>query len=299
MASADSCPPNLRLANLFLIGSMKCGTTSLHNYLAEHPQIFMTQEPWKEPAYFVDGLNWSKGEDWYRGLFRKAGDAFFRGESSTDYTKYPHYQGVAERIARFSPDARILYLVRDPVDRAISHYWWEVQWSAEGRDMLTAVRAANIIRDVSYYAMQLRQFLPLFGPERILVLTTEELSSAPAETLECVFRWLDVDASFVPSNLKQRHNVSPENVRKVIGSKVFSHLRGGVLWQAAKRVIPSGVRQQAIRAFSRPVSRDTSRLRETVEYLRPIQREQTAEFAELLGRQFPEWTTLYGQEAPE
>lgn len=285
--------------NLFLIGSMKCGTTSLHNYLAEHPQIFMTQEPWKEPAYFVDGLNWSKGEDWYRALFREAGDAMFRGESSTDYTKFPYYQGVAQRIARFSPGARILYLVRDPVERAVSHYWWEVQWSAEGRDMLTAVRKVPIIRDVSYYAMQLSQFLPLFGLDRILVLTTEELSSAPAETLQRVFRWLGLDAAFVPPNVNQRHNVSPENVRKVIGSEVFSYLHGGILWQAAKRVIPPAIRRQAIRVLSRPVPRDATHLRATIEYLRPIQRAQTAELAQLLSREFPEWTTLYGQEEPE
>jgi hypothetical protein len=285
--------------NLFLVGSMKCGTTSLHNYLAEHPQIFMTQEPWKEPAYFVEELNWSKGEEWYRGLFQDAGDAEFRGESSTDYTKFPQYQGVAQRIARFSPDARILYLVRDPVERAVSHYWWQVQWSAEGRDMLTAVRKAPIIRDVSNYAMQLRQFLSHFGPDHILVLTTEELSAAPAETLQRIFRWLGLDAAFVPPNMNQRHNVSPERVRKVIGSEVFSHLHGGVLWQAAKRVIPPALRQQAIRVLSRPVPRDTKRLQATIEYLRPIQREQTVELAEMLGRQFPEWTTLYGQEGTE
>jgi len=74
MRSVDILPPNL-----FLVGSMKCGTTSLHNYLGAHPQIFMTPEPWKEPAYFVERLNWSKGEDWYRALFRDAGDAMFRG----------------------------------------------------------------------------------------------------------------------------------------------------------------------------------------------------------------------------
>ncbi len=137
----------------------------------------MTREPWKEPAFFVDRLNWSKGEEWYRRLFDQAGDAAYRGESSTDYTKFPFYQGVADRIARFVPGARILYLVRDPVERSISHYWWEVQWSAEGRDMLTAVRDRHIIRDVSFYAMQLRQFLPHFGHDRILVLSTEELST--------------------------------------------------------------------------------------------------------------------------
>jgi len=291
MPSVDRSKPNL-----LLVGSMKCGTTSLHNYLAEHPQIFMTKDPWKEPAYFVDRLNWSKGEDWYGSLFQDAGDAVFRGESSTDYTKYPYYRGVADRIAQFCPDARILYLVRDPVERSISHYWWEVQWSAEGRDMATAVRKVDIIRDVSYYAMQLRQFLPLFGRNRILVLTTEELSAAPEESLKRIFEWLGVDTTFAPSNLGERHNVSPQHVRKVIGSEVFSHLHGGRLWNAAKRVLPPTVRQRAIRVLSRPVPRDESGVEATVDFLRPIQREQTAELAELLNRQFPEWTTLYGDE---
>lgn len=288
------CAETLR-PNLFLVGSMKCGTTSLHNYLVAHPQIFMTGEPWKEPAYFVERLNWTKGENWYRGLFESAGEAIYRGESSTDYTKFPHNLGVAERIARFAPNARILYLVRDPVVRSISHYWWEVQWSAEGRDMLTAVRNRPIIRDVSYYALQLRQFLPYFGIERILVLSTEELSASPVQSLAKVYRWLGVDDAFVPVNLDQRHNVSPAKVPKVFGSQAFSHLHGTVVWKAAKRVIPATLRQQAIKVLSRPVTRDESRVADTVEYLRPIQREQTNELCDMLGRQFPEWTTLYGE----
>ena len=71
MSRSTTCSPetimvsdsNRSLPNLFLVGSMKCGTTSLHNYLGAHPQIFMTGEPWKEPAYFVERLNWSKGEE--------------------------------------------------------------------------------------------------------------------------------------------------------------------------------------------------------------------------------------------
>ncbi len=294
MLCAESLQPNL-----FLVGSMKCGTTSLHNYLGAHPQIFMTREPWKEPAYFVDQLNWSKGEEWYRRLFEEAGEATYRGESSTDYTKFPHYEGVAERIAQFAPGARIIYLVRDPIERSISHYWWEVQWSAEGRDMLTAVRNRPIIRNVSYYALQLRQFLSHFGTEQILVLSTEELSTSPVETLAKVYRWLGLDDAFVPMNLDQRHNVSPQEVPKVIGSRALSHLHGTVVWKAAKRVIPATIRQQAIRVLSRPVPRDETRMTETIEYLRPLQREQTAELSEMLGRQFPEWTTLYGEAEPE
>ncbi len=275
---------------------MKCGTTSLHNYLAEHPQIFMTKDPWKEPAYFVDRLNWSKGEDWYRSLFRDAGDAIYRGESSTDYTKFPHYRGVAERIARFCPQGRILYLMRDPIERAVSHYWWEVQWSAEGRKMPVAVRKLDIIRDVSYYAMQLRQFLSLFDRAQILALTTEELSAAPSKTIARIIDWLGLEGPFVPSRIDKRHNVSGPTVQKVIGSEVFSHLHGGLLWKTAKRVIPATVRKRAIRALSRRVPRDDTHRSATIAYLRPIQREQTAELAELLGRTFPEWTTLYGEE---
>jgi len=95
--------------------------------------------------------------------------------------------------------------------------------------------------------------------------------------------------------LHQRHNVSPQKVPKVIGSRAFSHLHGTVVWKAAKRVIPATLRQQAIKVLSRPVTRDESRVADTIQYLRPIQREQTSELCEMLGRQFPEWTTLYGE----
>lgn len=84
---------NQRIPNLFIVGAMKSGTTTLHNYLNMHPDIFMSQKP-KEPQYFVQELNWSKGEDWYLSLFEAAGDAKIIGESSTDYSKLPRYQGL-------------------------------------------------------------------------------------------------------------------------------------------------------------------------------------------------------------
>ena len=67
------------LPNLFIIGAMKSGTTSLHHYLAEHQRIFMSEL--KEPGYFVEELTWSRGRDWYLSLFAEAGDAAIVGES--------------------------------------------------------------------------------------------------------------------------------------------------------------------------------------------------------------------------
>ena len=281
-----------RIPNLFIVGAMKSGTTSLHNYLDTHPQIFMSQKP-KETQYFLKEIYESKGEDWYLSLFELAGNARIIGESSTDYTKLPRHQGVVQRIAAFNPEARIIYIMRDPVERSISHYWWEVQWSAEGRDMLTAIQKVNDIIDVSYYAMQLQPYIDTFGRDHVMTLTLEELSTAPDQVLPQLFEWLGVEPSFVSANFNRRDNKSPEKAQRVVGSSILSNLRGSLLWEGIKKIVPPSARQSAIKSLSRPVERDMSEVNRTIDYLRPIQQKQTVELCQLLGRQFPEWTTLY------
>ena len=285
-----------RYPNLFLVGAMKSGTTSLHNYLAAHPEIFMSRKPFKEAQYFVLERNWHKGEDWYLGLFTDAGDAKYLGESSTDYSKLPHFQGVPERIARVSPHARILYLMRDPVERAVSQYWWEVQWCGEGRDMLSVLKSMSWLTDLSYYAMQLRPYIEQFGRENVMAVTTEELSGRPQDVMRGIFDWLGVNPDCDADGFGKRHNISPDKVTQLVGAPLLSRLRGGPVWNAVKRVVPLKARQRMLRKLSRPVARDNRRTEAAIEYLRPIQREQTAELSALLGRDFPDWKTLYGEE---
>ncbi len=281
------------IPNLFIVGAMKSGTTSLHNYLGEHPDIFMSQHP-KETQYFVEELNWSKGQEWYLSLFSSANGARVLGESSTDYAKLPRYKGVVERIAQFNREARIVYIMRDPIERSISHYWWEVRWSAEGRPIAQAIKSVKDITDTSYYAMQLAPYIETFGRNRIMALTLEELSAAPQKTLARLFEWLGVEPAFVPPSLDRRDNAATEKVSKVWGSSYISKLRGTPAWEALKRIVPSPVRASAIKTLSRPVERDFSDVARAIDYLRPIQQQQTAELCQLLNRQFPEWTTLYG-----
>ena len=102
------------LPNVLVVGAAKCGTTSLHEYLDRHPEIAMARE--KELDFFVEQKNWSRGVDWYERQFAAAP---VRGESSPSYTAYPRYRGVPERIRRIVPDAKLVYLVRDPVERAL------------------------------------------------------------------------------------------------------------------------------------------------------------------------------------
>lgn len=106
------------LPNLIVIGAHKCATTSLHYYLGLHPQISMSRE--KELNFFIKERNWYKGIEWYKSNFTTK--AMIYGESSPNYTNYPFFMGVPERMCSVVPEAKLIYIVRDPIDRVISHY---------------------------------------------------------------------------------------------------------------------------------------------------------------------------------
>src|SRR5207244_8421308 len=88
--------PLAMLPTFLVIGAMKSGTTSLYRYLQAHPDVFMSEQ--KELNYFTQGANqnWEKGLAWYQAQFEQAGKARAVGEASTNYTKYPQFQGVPE-----------------------------------------------------------------------------------------------------------------------------------------------------------------------------------------------------------
>ena len=228
---------------------MKSGTTSLHQHLDDHPDICMSRE--KEPGYFVEELNWKKGERWYLDLFRHATDQRILGESSSYYTKLPTFRGVPERIEKCVPDARFIYLMRDPVKRAVSHYWHQVRSKQKGggerRDMLTAFREDEQYLSYSHYAMQLTPYFEVFGRERIFVLTLEEFSREPQMSMRRIFSWLGVDEDFEPPSLSQKLHVSaPQLTRK---RRWLARLRKTPFWEAVRVAVPPAVRRIGARFF--------------------------------------------------
>jgi hypothetical protein len=182
------------LPNLVVIGGLKCGTTSLHHYLNLHPQIAMSRP--KELNFFVAELNWDLGRDWYSRHFDPA--AAVRGESSPHYTNLPRFTGVAERMrAVLGEAARLAYLVRDPVDRMLSHYLHNLGGGYETRALVDALadpESAYVAR--SRYAMQLEPYLREFGAERITVISREELRDDRTGTMRRIFRHCGVDPGF-------------------------------------------------------------------------------------------------------
>jgi len=290
--------------NLFLIGSKKAGTTYLTDLLRQHPAIFMSVP--KEPCYFVDSnvlrrewpYMWREGcwrsVDRYLGLFAGAGDRKIIGEASTVYSEAPIYSGVPRRIRAFNPHARFIYLMRDPVDRAISHYWFRVRWWREQRPMLTAIRSDPQYRNVSHYARQLKEYQRHFGLDRIYALTYEALVADPLGQLNRLYGWLGVDPAFRPARLGVASNVRPDVLNQVRGYGLLDWLRRRSLYGRLAPYVPRAVRQIGGQLAARSVRPAEVQVGEVLKYLRPIQLRETKELSALLNRGFPEWEILYG-----
>lgn len=277
--------------NLFIIGAMKSGTSSLHAYLDEHPEICMSTE--KEPGYFLDEFTWSKGGDWYLSLFGCTSDVRYMGESSTHYTKIPRFQGALDRLYDYNPDARLVYIMRDPIRRIISHYWHMVISHNESRDMFAAVQQDPHYRDVSNYVMQLKPYLDVFPGAQIYTMTFEALIADPSQQLRLLFDWLGVDPDFRPGNIGDKYNVGAKRFVKPRQSGLLNRFRFSPTWDKLSRFVPKPVRTLGSKMAVREYDRSSQPLEPVIEYLRPSQLEHTEQLTGLLGREFPEWTTLY------
>jgi sulfotransferase family protein len=187
------------LPTFFVIGAPKAGTTSLHFYLDQHPQIQMStiKEPnYFAPTYLASDERWRVGNlDDYEQLFNSA--FAVRGEASPGYSMYPLREGVPERIKERVPEAKFVYLVRDPVERTVSHYHHLVASNGERRsldemlDDLSDPRSPCVC--ASLYALQLELYLRQFPETSVLVIDQAELLADRHPTLSRIFSFLEVE----------------------------------------------------------------------------------------------------------
>lgn len=197
------------LPDFLILGAQKAGTTALYAYLRRHPHI--TGPSWKEVSFF--DRHWTRGEAWYRGNFpnvlRARRDLV--GEASPSYLFHPL---APQRVAGLVPDAKLIALVRNPVDRAYSHYHHEVALRREplsfedalaAEDERTAGEEARLAAEPGYfshdwwnhtykargrYAEQLERWLDVFPPEQLLVLSSDELLGEPGRAHARVLEFL-------------------------------------------------------------------------------------------------------------
>jgi Sulfotransferase domain len=238
-----------RFPDYVVIGAMKSGTTSLHTWLGDQPECWVHPR-WKEPQSFT--ARWRRGPAWYRELFREAPADALAGEASSEYTS-PRWAGVAARRMRETvPDARIIYVVRHPVERLRSHYRHQVQRGRESAPLLEAVsRPGNDYVGFSMYHACLAPYIHAFPSEQILVIRTEDLDGSG---WHAVLRHLGL-----------ADRPAPGDVRNVTREKAGYGRLMLTLWE--RRLIPraSWVPKPARRVARRILLHDTSAYRQHIE----------------------------------
>lgn len=276
-----------RLPNLLLIGAAKCGTSSLHAYLDSHPDIAMAGL--KELRYFQDP-DCARWESWYRSQF----DAKVQitGESSTMYTRSPALPGVAERMASVIPGARLIYMVRDPVERAVASYFEERFQLLDPRPIGEAFADIadpyNPYVSASRYAEQLEIFLAHYPREQLLLLPLTDLRDAPEETMKRVFAFVGVDPQHVVDT-RIRHN---EASAKYEYSRIAARVRRGTAGRLVRRLPERGrapVQAVARRLLSRPQDRPPLPP-ELKDRLKRMLRPDAERFRELSGLPVADWS---------
>lgn len=203
----------LKIPDFIIIGVQKGGTTSLYNYLSQHPQIAPATT--KEIHYF--DFNFDKSTDWYCSHFPTPaeGEYLLTGEASPYYIFHPQ---VPQRIYDLFPQVKIIALLRNPVERAISHYYYYIKVKYESLSFEEAIareperlkgELEKLLADPTYYsyehqhhaylqrgiyADQLPAWLKLFPKEQILILKSEDLYANPCENYNKVLNFLNLPA---------------------------------------------------------------------------------------------------------
>ena len=202
----------MTLPNFVLIGARKSGCTSLEAYLGEHPDVFMCPATGK--GFFSDTEE-RRPVEGYAALFRDVRDEHAIGEASPGYLRSTT---AAERVRQLVPHARLIVLLRDPVERAVSDYRMQTRGDSGGRESRSVREAftpdAPFIQE-SLYFPQLERYYDRFPREQIRVYRAEDLFSDAAPVVADAFRLLGVDDSFVP-NLAVSHNVGWEPRSKLV-----------------------------------------------------------------------------------
>jgi Sulfotransferase family len=285
----------MTLPTFLIIGAPKAGTTSLHNYLSAHPEIQMSAM--KEPNFFAPHLQAvheprrirDLGD--YERLFDATADV--RGESSTPYAEYPLRQGVPERIAGLIPDAKLIYMMRDPVARTISHHGHMVASEGERSTLREALADLSDPRPpwicASLYGLQLDLYLRAFSIDQILVVDQADLLTERRATLRRIFEFLEVDPAFESDDFDQeylqasRRHRYPPGFGRFVDSQVVPRM----LWvpQRTRTTLRHTVERTFFPAH-RPDPVDEESRARLIEYFTS----EAERVRSLTGQSFPTWS---------
>lgn len=294
----------MRKPDFFIVGAARCGTTALYEYLKQHPEIYMS--PDKEPAYFCPDLNPSRpSEEEYLRLFSAARTEKRIGEGSTSYL---YSKAAAAEIKRFCPTARIIIMLRNPVDmihaRHAALYYhcvediedFSLALDAEP-DRKAGRRPARrdhaiaqlFYRETAKYTEQITRYLDLFPADAVKVIIFDDFKSETGKIYREVCQFLDVDPNFQPV-------FGVVNANRKIRSRFLQQLLevpGPTLRRIGRPLTPRTVRHRVMKELRQLNSSKTPRESMDAELRRSLQAEFAAEvmrLSELLNRDLSHWS---------
>lgn len=273
---------NGRYPNLLIIGAMKCGTSSLHDYLNLHPDIFMS-EP-KEVHYYVDDYFNDKNKIWYKNLFRS--DCKIVGTTPQNYTKAhnKYYKNIPERIYHDTPDVKLIYIVRDPIKRYTSHIL--ESYHCDLPSDIEYGKSSGHFWKTSLYYYQISQYLKFFKKEQIHVLSLEDLKENTLNELNEIFKFLNVSQindeslfNFVSNSAETKRvpRLIKNNIFYKIGLKLNVNITERIGSALAKR-------------FYEEMLKKPSLTEDDYSFLKGKLKEDTDKFRKLTGKSFDKWS---------
>ena len=290
----------MTMPNFLIIGAMKSGTTALYYYLEQHPEIYMS--PVKEPNYFSSQEQENTADTVadiraYQHLFRGASGTKAIGEASHSYLYEPR---AAAEIRRYIPEAKLIAILRNPIDRAYSHFLHMVRTGTEPLDDFAqalqeeevGMRKERVFQDYigrGLYYDQLRRYFGTFPREQVRVYLYEDLSGAPINTVQDAFRFLKVEDAFVP-DVSLRRNVSGHPKYKTLDALLRRQSR---IKHAAKIYLPARMRWHLSKAFddlkTRNLVAPPAVEPEVRQQLKDTYREDIMKLQELIDRDLSKW----------
>ena len=230
----------------------------------------------KETDFFVENKAWHRGLLWYSSLFP---DLLVIGEASPNYTKRVDFPGKPERVTSTCADIKLIYVVRDPLDRFLSQYRHTVGMGGLKRGEISE-HECNHILNTGLYTHQLSAWLEHFAREQILIVDHSDLSKAPIETLNAVQTFLCA----TPQNLSsERHNASFELANLPPAAMRLSRFPPT---RALARLIPTEARKSLVRKWIEPTDPPPG----TLDRVTPALAKDATALRELTGSGFHSWT---------
>ena len=252
-----------RFPDFHIVGAAKCGTTTLAAYLARHPGVHLSRR--KEPEFFAKGSPVAADTEHYKNLFSNSLGKL-AGEASTIYSRAPHFEGVPGRIAQATPNAKIIYIVREPVYRAhadcamVQRFWYnthrEQRFSPSFEEAIgSSDPLMNSVIDTGRFHFQLSQYLECFPRENIYVVDMDSLVTSPRTVLPPVLRFLGAvepaDDDFYTELRKNRRHDFEAKTRRARLRRFLSRLPlAGML----RNVLPDSAKEFVYTAMQDRVS---------------------------------------------